>query len=140
VQAVRKSALQGQAEGPEEANTWSCTELFPSACARVGAGLPSRSGYLAGREAPESLGGVAKGVSAGGVGRDVVSVTELPCSFRFSYVAKFYDLVEAQQSPIAAEVVRRIGELYAIEREIRDSLSQLSRKSDVAGQSVTRSH
>jgi hypothetical protein len=70
----------------------------------------------------------------------VVSVTELPCSFRFSYVAKFYDLVEAQQSPIAAEVVRRIGELYAIEREIRDSLSQLSRKSDVAGQSVTRSH
>ena len=34
--AVRKSALKGQAEGPEEANTWSCTELFPSACARQG--------------------------------------------------------------------------------------------------------
>jgi transposase len=72
---------------------------------------------------------------------------------------KFYDLVEAQRSPIATEAVRRIGELYAIEREIRgrspdlrqqvrqararplldsmrnwmqQSLTSLSRKSDVA--------
>ena len=27
--AVRKSGSKRQAEGPEEANTWSCTELFP---------------------------------------------------------------------------------------------------------------
>jgi transposase len=32
---------------------------------------------------------------------------------------KFHDLVKAQDSPIAREVVRRIAELYAIEAEIR---------------------
>jgi transposase len=32
---------------------------------------------------------------------------------------KFYDLQEATGSPIAAEVLRRIGELYAIEKAIR---------------------
>jgi transposase len=32
---------------------------------------------------------------------------------------KFYDLHQAQASPLATEAVRRIGELYAIEREIR---------------------
>ena len=50
-------------EGPEEANTWSCTELFPSACARVGAELPSRFGFRAGarlraEEAVRALRGV----------------------------------------------------------------------------------
>lgn len=72
---------------------------------------------------------------------------------------KFYDLHQAHASPIAAEALQRIGQLYGIEREIRgkppderqrvrtekgqpllesmkgwfrESLSKLSRKSDVA--------
>jgi transposase len=72
---------------------------------------------------------------------------------------KFHDLVEAHQSPIAAEALERIGQLYGIEKEIRGrppderrqvrnektrplvdeleswfkaSLSKLSRKSDVS--------
>ena len=32
---------------------------------------------------------------------------------------KFYDLYMAERSPLAAEAIRRIGELYVIEREIR---------------------
>jgi len=32
---------------------------------------------------------------------------------------KFYDLMEAHQSPIATEAIERIGRLYAIEKEIR---------------------
>lgn len=32
---------------------------------------------------------------------------------------KFYDLMEAHQSPIATEAVERIAALYQIEREIR---------------------
>ena len=32
---------------------------------------------------------------------------------------KFYDLYVTERSPLAAEAIRRIGELYAIEREIR---------------------
>jgi transposase len=32
---------------------------------------------------------------------------------------KFYDLYVAERSPLAAEAIRRIGDLYAIEREIR---------------------
>jgi hypothetical protein len=35
---------------------------------------------------------------------------------------KFYDLYAAQHSPIATEAIRRIGALYAIEREIRGRL------------------
>jgi transposase len=85
------------------------------------------------------------------------TVRQAPCMAHIR--RKFYDLVEAQRSPIAIEAVRRIGELYAIEREIRGrspdfrqqvrqararplldamknwmqgALSQLSRKSDVA--------
>ncbi len=72
---------------------------------------------------------------------------------------KFHDLVEAHQSPIAAEALERIAQLYGIEKEIRgrppderrqvrnqktrpllealeswfkESLSKLSRKSDVS--------
>jgi transposase len=72
---------------------------------------------------------------------------------------KFYDLHQAHASPIAAEALQRIGQLYGIEKEIRgkppderqrvrtekarpllesmkewfkESLSKLSRKSDVA--------
>lgn len=85
------------------------------------------------------------------------TIRQAPCMAHIR--RKFYDLIEAQRSPIATEAVRRIGELYAIEREIRGrspdlrrqvrqsrarplldamktwmqhSLSQLSRKSDVA--------
>jgi hypothetical protein len=32
---------------------------------------------------------------------------------------KFYDLLEAHRSPIAGEAIERIGQLYAIEKEIR---------------------
>ena len=32
---------------------------------------------------------------------------------------KFYDLYVTERSPLAAEAIRRIGELYALEREIR---------------------
>ncbi len=85
------------------------------------------------------------------------TIRQAPCLAHIR--RKFYDLVEAQRSPIAIEAVRRIGELYAIEREIRgrspdlrqqvrqarakplvdsmrqwmqQSLASLSRKSDVA--------
>ncbi len=85
------------------------------------------------------------------------TIWQAPCMAHIR--RKFYDLVEAQRSPIATEAVRRIGELYAIEREIRGrspdlrrqvrqarsrplldamknwmqgTLGQLSRKSDVA--------
>jgi transposase len=85
------------------------------------------------------------------------TIRQAPCLAHIR--RKFYDLVEAQRSPIATEAVRRIGELYAIEREIRgrspdlrrqarqararplldslrnwmlQSLASLSRKSDVA--------
>jgi len=37
---------------------------------------------------------------------------------------KFYDFHEATQSPVAAEALRRIGELYAIEADIRGRLPQ----------------
>jgi hypothetical protein len=32
---------------------------------------------------------------------------------------KFYDILEASKSPIAAEAIERIGQLYGVEREIR---------------------
>jgi hypothetical protein len=35
---------------------------------------------------------------------------------------KFYDLLPLEPSPIAAEAIRRIGQLYAIERTIRGNL------------------
>jgi hypothetical protein len=38
---------------PEEANTWSCTELFPSPCARQEQRSSARFGFLAGRGAQE---------------------------------------------------------------------------------------
>jgi transposase len=37
---------------------------------------------------------------------------------------KFYDFNEAKQSPVAAEALRRIGELYAIEAEVRGRLPE----------------
>src|ERR1700752_4762947 len=37
---------------------------------------------------------------------------------------KFYDLHEATGSPIAAEALRRIGELYAIEKSLRGRSAQ----------------
>lgn len=85
------------------------------------------------------------------------TIRQAPCLAHIR--RKFYDLVEAQRSPVATEAVRRIGELYAVEREIRgrspdlrqqvrqararplldsmqqwmqQSLASLSRKSDVA--------
>src|SRR5665213_1360166 len=85
------------------------------------------------------------------------SVLEAPCMAHIR--RKFYDLMEAQRSPIATEAVQRIAQLYAIEKEIRGrppdqrqavrnararpllqsmhtwllaSLSRLSRKSDTA--------
>jgi transposase len=40
---------------------------------------------------------------------------------------KFYDIYVADQSPTAAEAIRRIGLLYAIEREIRGQLPEVRR-------------
>ena len=45
------------------------------------------------------------------------SVLEAPCMAHIR--RKFYDLMEAQRSPIATEAVQRIAPLYAIEKEIR---------------------
>jgi transposase len=45
------------------------------------------------------------------------SILEAPCMAHFR--RKFYDLMEAQRSPIATEAVQRIAPLYAIEKEIR---------------------
>ena len=44
-------------------------------------------------------------------------IQEAPCMAHIR--RKFYDLVEAHQSPIAIEAVERIAALYAIEKEIR---------------------
>jgi transposase len=41
---------------------------------------------------------------------------------------KFVDVHEAQRSPVALEVIRRIGELYDIEREIRGKLPEERRR------------
>lgn len=41
---------------------------------------------------------------------------------------KFYDLVEAHQSPIAIEAVERIAALYAIEKEIRGRPPEVRQK------------
>jgi transposase len=40
---------------------------------------------------------------------------------------KYYDLYAIDRSPIAAEAIRRIGELYAIERQIRGALPEVRR-------------
>lgn len=45
------------------------------------------------------------------------SILEAPCMAHIR--RKFYDLMEAQCSPVATEAVQRIAPLYAIEREIR---------------------
>jgi hypothetical protein len=47
---VGKVARLWASRRPEEANTWSCTELFPSPCARQEQRSSARSGFLAGRE------------------------------------------------------------------------------------------
>jgi len=44
-------------------------------------------------------------------------IQEAPCMAHVR--RKFYDLVEAHHSPFATEAVERIGQLYAIEKEIR---------------------
>jgi transposase len=41
---------------------------------------------------------------------------------------KFYDLVEAHQSPVGTEALKRIAELYAIEKEIRGRLAEERRE------------
>ena len=46
------------------------------------------------------------------------AVTELACLAHAR--RKFFDLHQANQSPVAAEALRRIGELYAIEAKARD--------------------
>lgn len=45
------------------------------------------------------------------------AIQEAPCMAHIR--RKFYDLMEAHQSPIATEAVERIAPLYAIEKEIR---------------------
>jgi transposase len=45
------------------------------------------------------------------------SIQEAPCMAHIR--RKFYDLMEAHQSPIATEAVERIASLYAIEKEVR---------------------
>jgi transposase len=45
------------------------------------------------------------------------SIFEAPCMAHIR--RKFFDLMEAQRSPIATEAVQRIAPLYAIEKEIR---------------------
>ncbi len=45
------------------------------------------------------------------------AIREAPCMAHIR--RKFYDLMEAHQSPVATEALERIGQLYAIEKEIR---------------------
>ncbi len=45
-------------------------------------------------------------------------VTELACLAHAWW--KFFDLYAANQSPIAAEALRRIGELYEVERQAQE--------------------
>jgi hypothetical protein len=40
---------------------------------------------------------------------------------------KYYDLYAIDRSPIAREAIRRIGELYAIERQIRGAVPEVRR-------------
>jgi transposase len=53
-------------------------------------------------------------------------IQEAPCMAHIR--RKFYDLVEAHQSPIAIEAVGRIAALYAIEKEIRGRPPQARQK------------
>src|SRR5580698_6536762 len=64
-----KSGRQAS-RGPEEANTWSCTELFPSPCARQEQRSSVRFGFLAGRGAHELLCGVVLYSGGGVAGRN----------------------------------------------------------------------
>src|SRR4051794_28744427 len=50
---------------PEEANTWSCTELFPSPCARQEQRSSARLGFLAGRGAQEIALALVSALSGG---------------------------------------------------------------------------
>jgi hypothetical protein len=54
------------------------------------------------------------------------TIQEAPCMAHIR--RKFYDLVEAHQSPIAIEAVERIAALYAIEKEIRGRPPELRQK------------
>jgi len=54
------------------------------------------------------------------------SIQEAPCMAHIR--RKFYDLVEAHQSPIAIEAVERIAALYAIEKEIRGRPPEVRQK------------
>ena len=48
----------------------------------------------------------------------------LEAGWRAHVRRKFYDFHEAKGSPVAAEALRRIGELYAIEADIRGRLPE----------------
>jgi transposase len=54
------------------------------------------------------------------------TIQEAPCMAHIR--RKFYDLVEAHQSPIAIEAVERIAALYAIEKEIRGGPPEVRQK------------
>jgi len=54
------------------------------------------------------------------------TIQEAPCMAHIR--RKFYDLVEAHQSPIAIEAVERIAALYAIEKEIRGRPPEVRQK------------
>jgi transposase len=54
------------------------------------------------------------------------AIQEAPCMAHIR--RKFYDLVEAHQSPIAIEAVERIAVLYAIEKEIRGRPPEVRQK------------
>jgi transposase len=54
------------------------------------------------------------------------TIQEAPCMAHIR--RKFYDLVEAHQSPIAIEAVERIAALYAIEKRFADGLRKCGKK------------
>src|SRR5882757_5320461 len=66
---------------PEEANTWSCTELFPSPCARQEQRSSARFGFLAGRRAQEIAFAVVLVFRGGVAGRNrpAEGVTKAGC-------------------------------------------------------------
>jgi transposase len=75
-----------------------------------------------------SFRGILQADAYSGFGRlyQAGSIQEAPCMAHIR--RRFYDLMQAHQSPIAAEAVQRIAALYHIEKEIRGRLPDQRRE------------
>jgi hypothetical protein len=78
---------------PEEANTWSCTELFPSPCARQEQRSSARFGFLAGRGAQEIVFAVVFALGGGALRGGLTS----PQRFSLAWLGFLFSLIRGVQ-------------------------------------------